>query len=82
MYYYVKKWDRGTVVKKTKSLPYAEKWAKAQGHDGKDYPGGNEYCPLAFVQDETGLIVYIPRFGKNISQAASGLINAQPSNHF
>ncbi len=80
--FHVTLWETREIVKSVENLSYAKKWARGKGHTGEDNPGLTSYPPLAYVANDDGDLVYNPRFGKNIRSDVSGLINAQPSNHF
>lgn len=81
-WFFVINWETREISSKWASLAVASRHARHQGHTGEDNPGLTGYPPIAYVADGNGDCVYNPRFGKKISAAAAGLINAQPSNHF
>jgi hypothetical protein len=80
--FHVTLWETREVVKSFEKLAIAKRWARGRGHTGEDDPGATSYPPLAYVANDDGDLVYNPRFGKNIRADVSGIINAQPSNHF
>lgn len=80
--YYVVSWETKAVLSQYEKLGIAKRYARGAGHTGEDHPFLTGYPPVAYVADEAGLVVYNPRFGKNIRSDVGGLINAQPSNHF
>jgi hypothetical protein len=80
--FHVTLWETREVVKSVANLNYAKKWARGRGHTGEDDPCLTGYPPIAYVADDNGDIIYNPRFSKKLKAEVSGLINAQPSNHF
>ena len=80
--YHVRRWDTYEIVYTFSNLPTAQRYARGMSHTGEDIPQATCYPPIAYVANEAGECVYNPRFGKSISAAVGGLINAQPPNHF
>ena len=80
--FFVTLWENGQVVHEFEKLTIAKRYARGMGHTGEDHPGLTGYPPIAFVANEDGECVYNPRFSKRINSALSGLINAQPPDHF
>jgi len=80
--FYVKRWDTDEVIHEFEKLAIAKRYARGMGHTGEDDPLLTSYPPIAYVANEAGELVYNPRFGKNISSAVGGLVDAQPSSHF
>ena len=80
--FHVTLWDNRQVVYSFEKLAIAKRWARGMGHTGEDDPLFTSYPPIAYVADDAGDLVYNPRFGKRIGDSVSGLINAQPANHF
>ena len=80
--FYVKRWDNDEIVYRFKKLAIAKRYAHGMGHTGDDEPIFEGYPPIAYVADEEGDLVYNPYFSKQIGGAVSGLITAQPSDHF
>lgn len=80
--YHVTDWTTQAVIKSFEKLGLAKRYARGQGHTGEDNPMLTGYPPIAFVADDSGNCVYNPRFGKQISTSAGGLINALESDWF
>ena len=79
--YHVTYWDTGEIYRSFEKLAIAKRYARGLGHTGEDNPGLTGYPPLAYVANDAGECEYNPRFGKRISDAAAGIVNAQPSNN-
>ncbi len=57
-------------------------FSRGKGHTGEDDPHLTSYPPIAYLADNDGLLVYNPRFSKQISATVAGLINSLPSDYF
>ena len=80
--YHVTRWDTGDIIDSFSNVRIARRSARSMGHTGEDDPHLTSYPPIAYVANDAGEVVYNPRFGKQISTALSGLINAQNSDSF
>lgn len=80
--YHVVSWETGEVFSSWEKLGVAKRWARGKGHTWEDDPMLTGYPPIAYLADNDGLLVYNPRFGKQISEAVGGLINSLPSDYF
>lgn len=80
--FFVTQWEDRQIVGEYEKLSIAKRRCRGLGHTGEDHPILTGYPPIAYVANEKGECVYNPRFSKRISSAVSGLINAQPPDHF
>jgi len=80
--FYVKSWDTDEVLSEHEALPIARRYCRGEGHTG-DNNGRNNgrwYLPVAYVANETGDLVYNPRFSMNVSGTVTGAFHAHDDN--
>ena len=75
--YHVTYWNSQKIYRSFEKLAIAKRYARGLGHTGEDNHTLNGYPPVAFVANDNGECVYNPRFGKQISSSARGMVHNQ-----
>ena len=58
--YHITRWDDNTVIASIEEINAAKRITRSQGHNGDH--NGKWFCPIAYLADDDGFLVYNPRF--------------------
>ena len=71
--YHVISWNTREALASFEKLKEAKRYCRSLGHTGEDDPFLTSYPPVAYVTNESGELVYNPRFRKGGKQCAQEL---------